>query len=257
MLIKAPHWDRVFLSEVASVQNGYAFKSELFTHGEGKPLIRIRVIDKGQTENYYLGEFPDEFLVNRGDILIGMDGDFKVARWQGEQGLLNQRVCRILFESENYYEDFLFLCLQPYLNAINAETSSVTVKHLSSRTVNEIPLPLPPLNEQKRIVAKIEELFTELDAGVSSLQLAQAQLKTYRQALLKHAFEGKLTAQWRAENADKLEDAQTLLQRIQAERQARYAAEVAAWEANGKEGRKPRPLKDLPPPHPCRTRRLA
>lgn len=57
---------------------------------------------------------------------------------------------------------------------------------------------LPPLPEQHRIVAKIEELFSELDAGTASLTRARAQLKTYRQALLKAAFEGKLTAPWRA-----------------------------------------------------------
>ncbi len=58
-------------------------------------------------------------------------------------------------------------------------------------------------NEQHRIVAKIEELFSELDKGIENLKTAQAQLKVYRQSLLKHAFEGKLTAQWRAERRAK------------------------------------------------------
>lgn len=56
---------------------------------------------------------------------------------------------------------------------------------------------MPPIGEQHRIVAKIEELFTELNQGVESLKAAQAKLNVYRQAVLKHAFEGKLTAQWR------------------------------------------------------------
>jgi type I restriction enzyme S subunit len=117
--------------------------------------------------------------------------------------------------------------------------------------IGDFEILLPPLPEQQRIVAKIEELFTELDAGIASLHTAQAQLKTYRQALLKHAFEGKLTADWRAENAEKLEPAAVLLQRIADERQSRYGVEVAEWEAGGKEagnrGRKPRALKDAPP----------
>jgi type I restriction enzyme S subunit len=69
----------------------------------------------------------------------------------------------------------------------------------------EQPFPLPPLAEQKRIVAKIEELFSELKAGEESLRLARRQLATYRQSLLKQAFEGKLTAKWREQNPDKLE----------------------------------------------------
>ncbi|XQF89918.1 restriction endonuclease subunit S [Pseudoalteromonas espejiana] len=75
--------------------------------------------------------------------------------------------------------------------------------------LREIPIPLPPFNEQIRIVEKIEELFSELDKGIENLKTAKAQLSVYRQALLKHAFEGKLTEQWRASNADKLESPET------------------------------------------------
>lgn len=113
--------------------------------------------------------------------------------------------------------------------------------------------PLPPFNEQKRIVAKIEELFSELDNGIAALKTAREQLKVYRQAVLKHAFEGKLTVQWRKENADKLESPEQLLARIQQEREARYQRQledwkdaVKAWEANGKEGKKPGKPSQLP-----------
>lgn len=106
-------------------------------------------------------------------------------------------------------------------------------------------LPIPPLPEQHRIVAKIEELFSELDKGIENLKTAQAQLKVYRQALLKHAFEGKLTAQWRAENQDKLETAAALQKRIQQERAQRYQQQLADWQANS--GSKPKSPKPLPP----------
>ena len=235
------------MADVAQVQNGFAFKSELFTHSDGMPLIRIRDIEDGYTENFYSGEYSEEFVVHRGDILIGMDGDFNAATWQGVDGLLNQRVCRIIPTTVSFSEKFLFLCLQPYLNAINAETSSVTVKHLSSKTIGEIPLPLPPLNEQHRIVAKIEELFSELDKGIESLKTAREQLKVYRQALLKHAFEGKLTAQWREANQGKLETADALLARIQAERAQRYEQQLKEWESGGKQGSKPKAPKPLSP----------
>lgn len=112
--------------------------------------------------------------------------------------------------------------------------------------------PLPPFNEQKRIVAKIEELFSELDNGIAALKTVREQLKVYRQAVLKHAFEGKLTAKWREENADKLESPEQLLARIQQEREARYQqqqedwkAAVKEWEAASKEGKKPGKPKKL------------
>ena len=107
-------------------------------------------------------------------------------------------------------------------------------------------LPLAPQNEQIRIVAKIEGLFSELDKGIESLKTARAQLNVYRQVVLKHAFEGKLTAQWREENKDKLETPEQLLARIKQEREARYEQQlkewkvaVKEWEESGKERKKP------------------
>ena len=75
-------------------------------------------------------------------------------------------------------------------------------------------IPLAPQNEQRRIVAKIEKLFSELDKGIESLKTAHRQLEVYRQSVLKHAFEGKLTAPWREENKDKLETVEQLIERI-------------------------------------------
>lgn len=76
---------------------------------------------------------------------------------------------------------------------------------------------MPPLNEQCRIVSKIEELFTKLDAGAESLKKVKAQLKRYRQAVLKYAFEGKLTKKWREEHKGQIEPTTLLLQRIKDE----------------------------------------
>jgi type I restriction enzyme S subunit len=84
-------------------------------------------------------------------------------------------------------------------NLINAGKGGAQ-PNISQTLIKDWSFAPPPLNEQKRIVAKIEELFSELDKGVESLKHAQAQLKIYRQSILKNAFEGKLTAKWREEN---------------------------------------------------------
>ena len=96
-------------------------------------------------------------------------------------------------------------------------------------------------------------MFSEIDKGVESLEKAREQLKIYRQAVLKHAFEGKLTARWRQENPDKLEKPEQLLARIKHEREARYEqqledwkAAVKTWEKSGKSGKKPTKPKKLP-----------
>ena len=132
------------------------------------------------------------------------------------------------------------------------------VKHVNQASISSrdfarsIPVIVPPAAEQHRIVAKIEKLFSELDKGIESLKTARAKLNVYRQAVLKHAFEGKLTAQWREENKDKLETPEQLLARIKQEREARYErqlqewkAAVKEWEESGKSGKKPQRPKKL------------
>ncbi|MFM2217457.1 MAG: Type restriction enzyme EcoKI specificity protein, partial [Planctomycetota bacterium] len=98
-----------------------------------------------------------------------------------------------------------------------------------------LPLPIAPTNEQHRIVAKIEELFSDLDAGVAALKRAKANLKRYRAAVLKAAVEGKLTEEWRAKHPAK-ESASTLLARILQERRQKWEADqLAKFAAAGKE----------------------
>ena len=103
-------------------------------------------------------------------------------------------------------------------SAIEGLQSGSTRKRISRSNLAKLEVPSPPLPEQHRIVAKIEELFTRLDAGVEALKRIKAQLKRYRQAVLKHAFEGKLTAEWRQTHKHELEPASALLDRIRQER---------------------------------------
>ena len=129
---------------------------------------------------------------------------------------------------------------------VRYQAGSNNLRNLKFNDYLLIRLPFPPLNEQHRIVAKIEELFSEIDKGVESLKTAKAQLQVYRQALLKHAFEGKLTAQWRSNNPDKVVPAAELLRSIEQAREERYQQQltdwqtaIEKWEFNGKEGKKP------------------
>lgn len=213
---KHTSWERVRLGDVAHLVNGFAFKSSAFNESEGMPIVRIRDVTSGSAGTFYRGPTDDPRMtfIEDGQIAIGMDGDFNSRLWSGGRALLNQRVCTVQADEEFYSQRLLSYALPGYLRLINEHTSAVTVKHLSSFTVRDIPLPLPPLNEQRRIVKKIDTLFAELDKGEESLRQVQTLLARYRQSVLKAAVTGELTADWRAERAGKLEHGRDLLERI-------------------------------------------
>jgi type I restriction enzyme S subunit len=165
-----------------------------------------------------------------------MDGDFNCARWRGPRGLLNQRVCRVILTSSDVYlPRLLDYALPGYLKAINDLTSSVTVKHLSSKSIAEIPLPLPPMDQQKHIVAEIEKQFSRLDEAVANLKRVKANLKRYKAAVLKAAVlkaavEGRLVeteAELARKEGRSYETGEQLLQRILETRRSQ-------WKGKGK-----------------------
>jgi type I restriction enzyme, S subunit len=136
-------------------------------------------------------------------------------------------------------------------------TGSAGQLRVSKTYFEEIKIPLPPFLEQNRIIEKIEELFSDLDVGIENLKTARSQLKIYRQSVLKWAFEGKLTAEWRQEQQrqGKLKSADELLEQIKIDRENHYqqqlndwAAAVKSWESEGKNGKrptKPQKLKEI------------
>jgi len=176
----APWWERIRLRDLVEVTNGAPYKSALFnTDGRGLPVIRIRDVGKPSASSFYDGDYEERHVVEHGDLLVGMDGDFRAARWAGPRSLLNQRVCRLRLRSEvDYSAGLLTYVLQPYLDEIHKVTSVVTVKHLSSKTIEDLPVPLPPRAEQERVVAAIEEHLSRLNAAEASLARAAARSAT-------------------------------------------------------------------------------
>jgi type I restriction enzyme S subunit len=153
---------------------------------------------------------------------------------------------------------YVFWAIKQSVNEIVAKALG-DIPGLSKADIVDHVVRLPNLQTQRAVVAKIEELFSELDKAVESLTLARAQLGTYRQALLKAAFEGGLTADWRAANPDKLEPPETLIARIRAERDEWYRTEhrnwnrrCDEWEEAGRIG--PRPARPDPDSEPLPLR---
>lgn len=184
--------------------------------------------------------------VSIGAILIAMYGSIGKLGIAGIECTTNQAIAFTKKIDERIKTKYLFFYLLRMRPDLLKLGKGGTQANISQTVLKKVPIPLPPLPEQHRIVEKIEELFSELDNGVASLKKALEQLKTYRQAVLKWAFEGKLTEKWRNTHQDSLEDADTLLEQIKAERKRHYQQQLAdwkqalkEWENNGKETKKP------------------
>lgn len=169
------------IGDVCTILSGYAFDSKQFSNDPRDfPLIRIRDIVRGRTETYTKEKFDEKYIVKKGEFLIGMDGEFNIAPWNSQEALLNQRVCKIWCSSDEVIDNYLLYFLPKALKDIESKTSFVTVKHLSVKGINQIGIPLPPLEIQQRIAAT-------LDTAAALLKLRQQQLAEL-EALIQSVF---------------------------------------------------------------------
>ncbi|MGY0885820.1 restriction endonuclease subunit S [Corynebacterium aurimucosum] len=170
MVSTAKHdWPMVRLGDVVEILNGFAFSSKSFGAEGDMPIIRIRDVVPGSTSTYYSGEWDKKYLIQPGEILVGMDGDFNYARWKSEPALLNQRVCKVSADEQRIIDSYLFHALQFPLRDIWEKTAFVTVKHLSAKRLAEALIPLPPLDEQRRIAAILDAVAESIAAVKSQL----------------------------------------------------------------------------------------
>ena len=245
-------WTIATVGEIATYQNGRAFKpSEWRT--TGLPIIRIQNLNsESAVYNFSDAQHESRFKVKHGDLLFAWSASLGAHIWSGEDAWLNQHIFRV-DHVQHVARRFLYYALTDLTNALYTKAHGSGMVHVTKRSFEGTEFRLPPLNEQRRIAAKIADLFSELDHGIESLKTARAQLAAYRQSVLKHAFEGKLTAQWREENQDTLETPEQLLARIRQERKSHYEHQLQEWKiavkewgAGGKSGKKPQKPKKLP-----------
>lgn len=146
------------LTDICDIQYGYAFDSACFTEDNVyPPLVRIRDVKRGYSETFYSGKYSDEYVVHTGDLLVGMDGEFNIARWKSIDALLNQRVCRLI-SKQGTNEEYLRFAMAKALKNIEDRTAFVTVKHLSAKELNKLELDIPLLEEQNSRANKLLKL---------------------------------------------------------------------------------------------------
>jgi len=169
-----------------------------------------------------------------GDVLLseasGSPGEVgKPAIWRGEieDCCFQNTVIRFRPKAMPPEFPFVVFCHFARNGIFSRAGKGVGIHHLSADRFSTLAMPLAPLNEQRRIVDKIEELFSDLDAGFAALKRIKANLKRYRAAVLKAAVEGRLTEAWRAKHS-KTEPATKLLERILAERRKKWEEDQLA-----------------------------
>jgi type I restriction enzyme S subunit len=203
-------WVWTTVNEIAkSIQYGYTESST--DKPIGPKFLRITDI---QDEQVNWDDVPyckikkedrSRYLLQKGDFVFARTGATvgKSFLIKGDipESIYASYLIRLRFFNEILDQYIGYYFRSPYYwKQITKKQVGTGQPNVNGTLLGLIVLPLPPLPEQHRIVAKIEELFSELDRGVQALQTAKAQLKTYRQAVLKHAFEGKLTEEWRKKN---------------------------------------------------------
>ncbi|MEQ1790153.1 MAG: restriction endonuclease subunit S, partial [Rickettsiales bacterium] len=176
-------WEKKPIGEYLKILSGFPFQSEFFASVEtgGVPIIRIRDLLDGESETHYSGEYDATYLVAKNDILVGMDGEFHIVRWQGIESLLNQRICKVSSNDNTVLDThFIYYFLQPHLLQMQHDIAATTVKHLSTKHLKSIVAPIPHLTEQKRIA----EVLGSVDSAIEATKAVITQTKKLKQGLL-------------------------------------------------------------------------
>ena len=177
-----------FLLDVANVLYGYPCDATQFNEeGIGLPLVRIRDVLEGLTKTFTTEKIPEQYNLQYGDLLVGMDGNFHVGNWKMDRGILCQRVCKIWSKDESaiILNSFLSHLLSPIMKKIENSKQSGTVKHLLTKDIKMLRIPVPPLEVQREIV-HILDSFTLLTAELTAeLTARKKQYEFYRDELLK------------------------------------------------------------------------
>jgi type I restriction enzyme, S subunit len=205
-------WELVRLGDFVNSEKGKKPKREnrVKTSTHYLPYIDIEAFESGVLKSWTDGENCK--ICNENDFLMVWDGSRSGLVGKGLQGALGSTLVKISFPQ--IYNNYAYYFLKSKFLEINTRAKGSGTPHVDPDLLWNYDFPVPPFAEQKRIVAKIEELFSEIDKSIENLLKTQELLKAYRQSLLKNAFEGKLTAEWRDANNIEATDSKIYLQFI-------------------------------------------
>ncbi len=198
-------WVWTTLKEISEIILGQSPPSSTYNiDGEGLPFYQ------GKLEFGKLYPTPRKWctapkkIAQKGDVFISIRAPVGPTNLCPEKSAVGRGLAAIR-GLHGIQPLFIFHLMRRFENEIASRGTGTTFKAITGNQLKNFEIPVPPLAEQRRIVAKLETLFTQLDAAVDSLKKAQGQLQRYRRSILKAAFEGELTRKWREAHSSKLE----------------------------------------------------
>lgn len=186
--IKPTSWVNTDIYSIANIIYGAPFASKLFnTDGIGKPIIRIRDLKEQDFVTFTTEEHPKGHLIHPGDIVVGMDGEFRPYIWGNEKAWLNQRVC--IFENKRPKgKAFLFYTIKPLLNIIEQTQVATTVIHIGKKDFDAFEVLLP----SEDVLNQFDEITTPMVEEIVNNRLENKRLSNLRDALLPMLMSGEL-----------------------------------------------------------------
>lgn len=192
-------WILATLGDLALYINGRGFKkSEWKT--EGIPIIRIQNLNKENADfNYADDDFEEKYRVKNGDLLVAWSASLGAYIWNRGDAWLNQHIFRV----DPYKvvdNNFLYYTILESISELYQKSHGMGMVHVTKGVFESHEVLLPPLNEQKRIAKKVDELLATVESTKSRLNNTQIIMKRFRKSILIAASTGNLTSEWREEN---------------------------------------------------------
>lgn len=181
-------WEKSDIYSIANVIYGAPFASKQFnTEGNGKPIVRIRDLKDQQFATYTTEVHPKGYLLQAGDVVVGMDGEFRPYIWGNDEAWLNQRVC-VFANKRTKGKAFLYYTIKPLLYAIEQTQVATTVIHIGKKDYDAFEIMLPdPIT-----LDKFDELTYPMIEEIVSNCFENKRLAAMRDTLLPRLMSGEL-----------------------------------------------------------------
>jgi type I restriction enzyme, S subunit len=224
-------WRTTTIGAVCDLINGKAFKPADWGT-TGLPIVRIQNLNRSDASfNSYSGTVEEKFTIEQGQLLFAWSGtpgtSFDAHIWQGQKAVLNQHIFKVIPNDRLVDKEYLKYAINQTLGEqIDKAHGGVGLRHVTQGRFEETKIPVPPLSEQRRIVAKLDTLTGRTARARGELERIPRLIHKYREAILAAAFSGELTQEWRVT----LQKLKPVSPRSASEMRAKYGTRLEAFD---------------------------